>query len=296
MLLWVLLVSILVSVYGSELRVQLQKQDIWSNQQNINALMSHQANLLSPWVSLAETNAKQGRDALPDLKQFRGTQYMGQITVGGQDFQVIFDTGSSHLFINSDRCRHHFCLTRTRYSSARSPDYRSLDKQIKIAYGQGILKGWLGTDTVEIAGITVRNQVIAEVTKPSKNFFSGAYFDGIVGLGLPGLSQDGTLPLFDNLLSQFSTEQHSFNFFFDRIGNLSKSMFTIGDPMKTFFTGQMRYYPVVSDKYWEIRLQNILVGGKPLDSCSHGCTAVFDTGSSLISGPAPEVYSLLSRG
>ena len=117
-LLWMLLMSILVTVRSSELQVQLEKQDLWSRTENLEILRSHQANLLGPWVSLAESNAKQGKDGLPDLKQFRGTQYMGQITIGGQDFQVIFDTGSSHLFINSDRCKHHFCLTRTRYSSA----------------------------------------------------------------------------------------------------------------------------------------------------------------------------------
>lgn len=292
---WVLLASILVLSWLPACTIASHSPPGIQIHNNLEVLKSHQADLANPWISFAETSSKQGQDGLPDLKQFRGTQYLGEITVGGQDFKVIFDTGSSHLFLNSDKCKHHFCLTRNRYSSSKSPTYSSLGRDIRIAYGQGILEGTLGTDSVEIGGVTVNNQVIAEIVKPSKNFFSGAYFDGIVGLGLPGLSQDGTLPLYDNLLQQFNTQQKSFNFFFDRIGNLSKSMFSLGDPMPSFYSGKLRYYPVISDKYWEIRLNKIYLGDTELDFCAHGCTAVLDTGSSLISGPATQVYKLLSK-
>lgn len=39
-----------------------------------------------------------------NLHNFKNTQFTGPITIGTQEFQVIFDTGSANLWIDSAKC------------------------------------------------------------------------------------------------------------------------------------------------------------------------------------------------
>ena len=142
----------------------------------------------------------------------------------------------------------------------------------------------------------MKNQVFAEIVHPSKSFFTHAYFDGIIGMALPALARPETVPFFDNLMIQAGLKHNTFSFYFDRTHNYSKSFMLIGEPDTRFAAGgKIDYHPVVSNKYWEVRLDKILVNGKETSLCVHGCTAIMDTGSSIISGPSASIYDLLSR-
>ena len=54
----------------------------------------------------------------------------------------------------------------------------------------------------------------------------------------------------------------------------------------------VNWSPVVSDAYWQIKLDKILVGGLDILLCKDGCKAIIDTGSSLISGPSKDIEKL----
>ncbi|MBN3284982.1 CATEA protein, partial [Polyodon spathula] len=94
------------------------------------------------------------------------TEYYGEISIGTppQNVTVIFDTGSSNLWVPSEA--HH------RYHSSDSLTYQVDGSQFSIQYGSGSLTGVLGIDLVAVEGIAVSNQQFGEsVNYP--NYSSG---------------------------------------------------------------------------------------------------------------------------
>ena len=57
------------------------------------------------------------------LHNFQDAQYYGPISVGGQQFQVIFDTGSSNLWVPAQNCSS--CGSHPKYEPIKSSTYKA---------------------------------------------------------------------------------------------------------------------------------------------------------------------------
>ena len=73
------------------------------------------------------------------ITNFMDAQYYGEVSVGtpAQTFKVIFDTGSSNLWVPSHSCWSVPCWTHTTYKSADSTSYVSNGTAFNITYGSG---------------------------------------------------------------------------------------------------------------------------------------------------------------
>ena len=65
---------------------------------------------------------------------------------------MIFDTGSSNLWVPSNGCYSLACFFHNTYNSGDSSTYQKNGTSISIQYGSGALKGHLSVDTVTWAG------------------------------------------------------------------------------------------------------------------------------------------------
>ncbi|CAG2114064.1 unnamed protein product, partial [Medioppia subpectinata] len=65
-------------------------------------------------------------------------------------YKVLFDTGSSDLWVPSSTCRSAACRFHKRYNSARSSTYQPNGQHFSIQYGTGSAAGYLSTDTMTI--------------------------------------------------------------------------------------------------------------------------------------------------
>jgi cathepsin D len=69
---------------------------------------------------------------------------------------------------------------------------------------------------------------------------------------------------------------------------------TVGGTDPSLYTAPINYHSVVDQYYWELKADNILINGKDVGLCRNGCKVIADTGTSLITGPSDDLYTLLS--
>lgn len=228
------------------------------------------------------------------LINYLDMEYFGQISIGTppQNFTVVFDTGSSNLWVPSVYCVSKACGGHTKFHPSQSSTYEVIGTPFSIQYGTGSLTGIIGSDQVAIEGLTVSNQQFAEsISEPGKAFLDAA-FDGILGLAYPSLAVDGVTPVFDNMIAQNLVELPIFSVYMSSNPNsLHGGELLFGGFDTSHFMGTLNWVPVTQQGYWQIQLDNIQLGGT-VTFCADGCQAIVDTGTSLIAGPTKEVKEL----
>ncbi|KAM9212168.1 cathepsin E [Dugong dugon] len=230
------------------------------------------------------------------LINYLDMEYFGTISIGSpaQNFTVIFDTGSSNLWVPSVYCSSQACQTHPRFYPSQSSTYSSLGSPFSISYGTGSLSGIIGTDQVTVEGLTVVNQQFGESVKEPGQTFADAAFDGILGLGYPSLAVGGVTPVFDNMMTQNVVDLPIFSVYMSSNpeGGMGSELI-FGGYDYSHFSGSLNWVPVTKQGYWQIALDNIQVGGTVM-FCSEGCQAIVDTGTSLITGPSNSIKQLQS--
>ncbi|XP_014259891.1 cyprosin-like [Cimex lectularius] len=236
------------------------------------------------------------------LTNVKNVEYFGEISLGtpGQKFAVIFDTGSSNFWVPSVQCRLPACMVRRRFDDQTSTTYKANGTSIRIAYGSGIMQGFLSTDTLRIGPTSVENVTFGEATRFVVNGGgSFARFDGLFGLGFPRLAKDGVRPPFQVMMDQGLVKEKIFSFYLngDRNDSNGGEMVLGGWNDDYFDPADIEYIPLSQKTYWQFTVDKITVGvsGPPRPQLQVGpkkFEAIADTGTSLIIGPAHEVSKL----
>ncbi|KAF0714217.1 Aste57867_3932 [Aphanomyces stellatus] len=237
------------------------------------------------------------------LVNFDQLQFFGTIHIGTppQPFKVIFDTGSSDIWVPSSTCN--ACSGERRYVAPNSSTYRSMHENFTAYYGSGSVSGQvfqdvvlLGLDTPSSAVVRCRMGRIESEDTNIQRFES----EGIIGLGLTALASI-TIPSF--------VDSHPFEKFSLYISPLPDadgppSQLLLGgiDPLLAGDGATWHYFPLLThadvDGFWAIDMLELHVQSTLVPSDLASPVAVVDSGTSLLLFPAAvflDVMAMICR-
>jgi saccharopepsin len=225
--------------------------------------------------------------------------YIADITLGGVEYPVQLDTGSSDLWIKS--------------SSSPLPNSNQTSTTHNITYGIGWAYGTVSYASVDFAGVNISNQAYLNASQANNPALSyGA--DGIAGLGFTSLSTIDSLlnssgsssgrSLLYNMFIQNPSEPNFIAFALERSTDDNadsddvQGYFSVGeyDPKYTAVTNQTSIptWPTVSPTRWSLLLEGYMIGSdntnvpttQVADAPSNRAVVVLDTGTSWSYAPS----------
>jgi cathepsin D len=243
------------------------------------------------------------------------TQYYGTISVGkpGQSFKVVFDSGSGELILPSGKCDDPACESHVRFMSENSSSAVQIgwtdEPKKPVEDGDDRDTKSLVLAGTDVSGEYVRDAVcvgsdaksqqcattdFVTLTEESGEAFTDAGFDGVFGLAP---SSSDTVEF--NFLQNFKGEKHKAMFSFylaPTMGTGNDGEVTFGGYREDRAAGKFTWVKVSEQGTWHIPIDDMTVGGKPLNLCQKGgCTALVDTAASLIMGPGNLIAQLSAR-
>nr|AUF83010.1 pepsinogen C [Alligator sinensis] len=228
------------------------------------------------------------------LANYIDMSYYGEISIGTppQNFLVLFDTGSSNLWVPSVYCQSEACTNHPLFNPANSSTYSTQDQSFSLQYGTGSLTGIFGYDTVTIQNVAISDQEFGlSETEPGTNFVY-AQFDGILGLAYPAISSGGATTVMQGLIQQNLLDAPLFSFYLSSQDGSQGGELVFGGVDSNLYTGQIIWTPVTQEAYWQIAIEGFSISGQTTGWCSNGCQGIVDTGTSLLTAPG-DVYSNL---
>ncbi|KIM87568.1 hypothetical protein PILCRDRAFT_815124 [Piloderma croceum F 1598] len=260
-------------------------------------------------------------ECLPAMYQSQivaSSAYLVVMSIGGQNFSLILDTGSSDLWIVSSECTESDCQGVSKYSKLSSTSLSTTDQPFKLSYLQGTVFGNVAFENITLGEYDISPQVFALVNDTKGLGLSSTGNSGIVGLSFPlpaSIPATSGRTLLENVFASLNDYNRFFAYKLGRNqsqdqsqdASFTASSFTVGrlDPAVANNTTGFQYTPVVTlgqtyYDYWKLPLLRITVNSNPLRLSpslipgSRTPVAVLDTGTTLILGPSADVINFWS--
>jgi len=237
------------------------------------------------------------------------TAFFGKISIGtpAQNFAVVFDTGSGNLLVPADDCKSEACRAHARFLQSKSPsmkevycdgtayaeDQEAPHDEVTITFGTGEIWGRCLQDNVCIGSVCDRGSFIV-ATYESRNPFKAFAFDGVLGLGLPSMSQGDDFNFMHRLGGKKFLRNSLFSVFLSD-SDSEVSEVTFGEIKHEHLASSIFWVPVARDSgYWEVQIQDMTIDNAPQKLCNE-CYVAVDTGTSELAGPSEIVEKLAQQ-
>ncbi|OJD19479.1 hypothetical protein AJ78_00547 [Emergomyces pasteurianus Ep9510] len=235
--------------------------------------------------TLNETDAPDENGAVANIPAQNDVLYLAPVTIGGQEFVMNFDTGSSDTWVYNTKLDPSVSAGHSVFDPTKSDTFQLLEgSTFNITYGDtSFARGGVGLDTIDIGGATVQSQAFGLPSEISDSFRSEEASDGMVGLAfstintmkpeqrttfLESLAPDLEEPVFTAQLKAQAPGSYEF-----------------GTVDQAKFSGDMIDIPVDNSRgFWEIKSSMFMVGDDetPSTISSGVTTAIADTGTTLM--------------
>merc|ERR1711916_4363 len=223
------------------------------------------------------------KNAISYEHDYSNSMYVGPVTIGtpGVLFELVFDTGSSNLWVPDSSCTDAACLQRPRYNTSGSSTYHPQSGSFSIQYGTGSVVCDEAIDDVKLGGLNMKQIVFARATSMAPFFTQAQGMDGILGLGYPEIAQGGITPVFDYMMQRSLLSDNIFSMWLSSESGKNTSYVDFGSIGP--HVGKVNYVPVEEKLYWVVKMNEIEVNNKDIDACFLGCgLTIVDSGTSLL--------------
>jgi len=197
-----------------------------------------------------------------------------------QAFKLLFDTGSSNLWVPSYSCTTLACFVHSTYNSAKSSTYVKNGTVFDIQYGSGACEGFVSQDTVTWGTYSIPKVLFAEITNLQGVGFVAGKFDGILGLAWQSISVNNMPPAFNMLWAQGSLTSNLFSVYLSKVAGSSGSVLILGGIQASLAKTAFNYVPLSNQTYWMIALGGASINGVAIPYT--GLSGIVDTGTSLL--------------
>jgi len=248
--------------------------------------------------------------------------YWGVLSVGtpAVSFKLVFDTGSGHLIVPSSYCHSETCRAHRRYRRSASTSAIDIDydgkhvepneprDQITVSFGTGEVTGVFIDEIVCLGEVVTGNETEYETnacmklrmiaaTEMSEEPFMTFQFDGVLGLGLGGLSQSSEFNFVNVAAEAMLGGMQVFSIYLAQNSD-EPSEITLGGYSPERIRGPVFWNAVTQPQlgHWMLKVKAMRINGVELSFCKEGCKGVVDTGTSLLAVPTaafPEMFKLL---
>uniref|UniRef100_A0A8C3BSE9 pepsin A n=1 Tax=Cairina moschata TaxID=8855 RepID=A0A8C3BSE9_CAIMO len=285
----VLLLAVLLLARGA-VRIPLRRMKSLRHRLEEQGLLEASPNMLPSRVGSKFFSGLTSGVTTEPLENIMDAEYIGAISIGTppQQFLVLFDTGSSDLWVPSVDCSSPACVGHERFDPRLSATHRATGQPVSIQYGTGSMSGVLAYDTVHVS--PVNNQAISLSKKEPGSFLTHHAFDGILGLAFPSIASSGAVPVFDNMMSQGLLAEDLFSIYLSSESRTG-SFVMLGGMDSSCFSGRLRWIPLSAETYWQIAVDRIIMRGRVV-ACPRGCQAVVDSGTMLLAGPPRDIATI----
>lgn len=213
-------------------------------------------------------------------------QYSLRLDIGGQQIDVVVDTGSPDLWVLEQCAEAAECANVPLFDSSSA--VRS-GRAFEAEYGEGSASGEVVSDVVGLLGGVGSfgkwsNPSSADHAKGLVNSTSewkaaNTTLSGLLGLGLPYDEGDDE-PLWLQSVPQWP--EPLFGVHLGRRGDVSAGSVTFGSVDRAAMEGEINYLPLVSTHDWAVALDSVTVSGRTVATSAQ---ASVDTGTSHILAP-----------
>ncbi|XP_025061656.1 gastricsin-like [Alligator sinensis] len=284
---WLVLALVCLQLSEGLVRIPLRKgksaREIMKEKGTLEHFLKHHKVDLGRKYHFNEYNV-----AHEPITNYLDAYYFGEISVGTppQTFLVLFDSGSSNLWVPSTYCQTEACSNHARFDPSQSSTFSSNGQTYTFDYGSGDLTVMMGYDTVSVQDIVVTKQELGLSTNEPTEPFYYSNFDGILGMAYPSLAEGSGLTVMENMLQQGQLTEPIFSFYFSRQPTYSYGgELILGGIDTQLFTGQITWTPVTQEYYWQIGIDEFAIGQSATGWCSEGCQAIVDTGTLQLAVP-----------
>ena len=196
------------------------------------------------------------------LDEEGGGSFLVPITIAGQNLTVLFDTGSSDLWVYDSLLPSSETYNRTVFSVSNSAVQQIPGSSLSASYADGsTISGSLATAPVTAGGVSIPNQAFALPTVANTSSIGDPEWGGVLGMAFPTISQakPSQQTFLQNIMA--SLQQPVFTAFLPASGT---PIFEFGAIDQTKGTGPITNVPVNNTRgYWGVTLSTFTVGPSP---------------------------------